>query len=219
MLEFVKSFKHIYFFAFVLVLLAAFRTYIDCYDVDCSASPANLTLANQNFTIIETNSDLPLLDKASENSKSISSSKDDDFEKIYDELEKSFIELESDFVEKEEEKLETVDTAKQSEMKAQTIVEKEDLNVSGPTKIITTIKLNAYITVTSTIISNKLFLDKNSKEKSKIAEAIFDISIPEHDIDVSINTDIVFDPENHQGIICAEKNESPETTEKANTKE
>ena len=70
-------------------------------------------------------------------------------------------------------------------------------------KITTTIKLNSFITIKSTIVTNGIFLGKqldNYNNNHKLAEATFDIAIPQLNINVSVSTDIQFDSDAYAKI-------------------
>ena len=54
------------------------------------------------------------------------------------------------------------------------------------------------MTIKSTIVTGGRFFSKTmDKNDNKLAEATFDIDIPQLDINVSVSTDIVFDAENY----------------------
>ena len=190
----------------VIIFLAVFRIYIDGIDFSITDNQTNRTNVEEltaNVSIVEVYTSIPELSVNERN---------EDLERTYEELEKMYLDLEKnvlDFEDLEEQNINNETEVHTHIEPVETLV--DDLNASSeeidnqqdvvgqelvePTKIVTTIKINSFISVTSTIISNSLFLNKNLNEKSKIAEAQFDIRMPEHNVDVSVTTDILFDPE------------------------
>ena len=203
-----------------IFLLAMFRTHMDAEtnSSDCGVNP----ILSLNEHLNESQY-LDAVDEMTMNAMTFTSTDENDRETSYNKLEKTFKEFESKSLESESFLKEIDEFMSESSTQSLPVLamdqikpiegEKEEIDeiniITSKTspdlnngKITTTIKLNSFMTIKSTIKTNGMYLGKqlNFDDDNKLAEATFDIDIPQLDINVSVSTDIIFDAENFAKI-------------------
>jgi hypothetical protein len=212
LVDYIKSMSHVYFFVLIVAVLTLFRSHIDGMEFESipeSSESIVLTFANE--TILNEQSNACPAPHTEIDYKSIPVATDkDDLEVSYAKLEKTFKEFEIEARESEslfkeikefinETNASKRPSVKVNQNKVKLVPEESQTYLDSNTgKITTTIRVNSFMTIKSTIVTGGKFFSKTmDKNDNKLAEATFDIDIPQLDINVSVSTDIVFDSENY----------------------
>jgi hypothetical protein len=201
-----------------MLALALFRTYTDIEKGSINFG-LNATLA-LNETINESILDVDASRDVNLSTANIKSSDDFNIETSFNQVKETFENKSSEserflkdiyefihyeFIEPESQSIPAVIEVDQNKLGEQIEEKNSKTSLDLETgKITTTIKLNSFITIKSTIVTNGIFLgkqlDNSNNDNNKLAEATFDIAIPQLNINVSVSTDIQFDSDAYAKI-------------------